>query len=223
LRAEQDRRLAALGRLTAGVAHEIKNPLNAVRLSVGRLRKRMAGDAVPILNAIDASVASITQTVADFMKLARDPAVALEPIAPAAVLTEAVAQVLPMAKELGCTLEVDALAEGGDARVDSARLREALVNLLRNALQAARKRVEVTLSRSGSGWRIDVDDDGPGIPPAQRDEIFEFFYTTKDGGTGLGLPLAHRVAEEHGGSLTVSDSPLGGARFTLTFPGTEFA
>ena len=216
-RAEQDRRLASLGRLTAGVAHEIKNPLNAIRLGASRLERRHGEADRPILDAITASVASITRTVEDFMKLARDPKPAFEQVDPGAVLAEAVAQVQPMAEELSRELVVTA-AGGEPARLDRARLREALVNLLRNALQASRRRVEASVRREGAALAFVICDDGPGVPPELRRELFEFFYTTKPGGTGLGLPLAHRVAEEHGGSLEVDHAPRGGARFTLTVP-----
>ncbi|MDH3592003.1 MAG: HAMP domain-containing histidine kinase, partial [Planctomycetota bacterium] len=209
-RAEQDRRLASLGRLTAGVAHEIKNPLNAVKLSVGRLRRRVDGaEEKPILGAIDASVASITRTVEDFMKLAREPALQRESCELEAVVHDAVGQVAPMADELGRTVRVE--GAGAIVSVDHARLREALVNLLRNGLHAARRAVVVSVEAD----RVHIDDDGSGVPDEQRSTVFDYFYTTREGGTGLGLPLAHRIAEEHGGALTLHDSPLGGARFTL--------
>jgi signal transduction histidine kinase len=103
-------------------------------------------------------------------------------------------------------------------RLDRARVREALVNLLRNALQAARSRIAARVVATATHVMFEIDDDGPGVPPERRLEIFEFFFTTKQQGTGLGLPLAYRVAEEHRGSLDVSDAPMGGARFTLTPP-----
>lgn len=215
-RAERDRRLAALGRLTAGVAHEIKNPLNAIRLSVGRLQRRV--DEPAILDPITESVVSITKTVEDFMKLARDPTLSLEAAEPGEVLDEALAQVRPMADELGRELVRDGEKTPGTTRLDRARLREAIVSLLRNALQAAASRVVTRVRRSGDRFLVEVDDDGPGLPKEQRAEVLEYFFTTKPDGTGLGLPLAHRVAEEHGGSLEIGDAPLGGARFTLTLP-----
>lgn len=214
-RGEQDRRLASLGRLTAGVAHEIKNPLNTIQLSVGRLRRRVEDVDPRILAAITRSVATIAQTVEDFMNLARDPGLALETGDPAAVLQEAVSQVRPMAATAGRRIEVVAAATHVKVRLDAARLREAFVNLLRNAVQASKGKVEVRLRREEGECLVHIDDDGPGIPPEKRDEIFEFFYTTKEAGTGLGLPLAHRVAEEHDGTLEVSEAPMGGARFTL--------
>ena len=217
-RAEQDRRLASLGRLTAGVAHEIKNPLNTIQLSVGRLQRKVKEIDPAILAAISRSVTTIARTVEDFMKLARDPALVLEVGDPAKALQEAVSQVRPMAATAGRVLEVVAAATHTKVRLDERRLREALVNLLSNAVQASKHRVEVRLRRDEGDCRIHIDDDGPGIPPGRREEIFEFFFTTKETGTGLGLPLAHRVAEEHGGSLEVAEAPLGGARFTLRLP-----
>ena len=217
-RAEQDRRLASLGRLTAGVAHEIKNPLNTIQLSVGRLQRRVRDIDPKILAAITRSVTTIARTVEDFMKLARDPALVLEVGDPARALAEAVSQVRPMAATDGRVIEVVAAATHTKVRLDERRLREALVNLLANAVQASKRKVEVRLRRDEGDCWIHIDDDGPGIAPENRDEIFEFFFTTKETGTGLGLPLAHRVAEEHGGSLEVAEAPMGGARFTLRLP-----
>jgi signal transduction histidine kinase len=180
-RAEQDRRLTSLGQLTAGVAHEIKNPLNAIRLAVARLKRR-AGRADPsgraepsdradggdatILDALETSVASVTQVVEDFMKLARDPAPAFEECAPDAVLRDAVDQVRPMAAEMGRAVDV-ALGEGAGTpvRLDAARMREALVKLLRNALQASRARIVACVGREGGTVRFSIDDDDPGVPP----------------------------------------------------------
>ncbi len=217
VQAERDRRLAALGRLTAGVAHEIKNPLNTIRLSVGRLRRRLGDESTPILDAVDAAVGSVTRTVEDFMKLARDPGLAPAPGALADIVAEALAQVEPMAAEKSIAVR-SCLPPQARANYDRARFREALVNLLRNAIQAAKGNVEVGLRTDGDAFCIDIDDDGPGVPADRRGEILEFFFTTKADGTGLGLPLAHRVAEEHEGSLLIGTSPLGGARFTLTLP-----
>ena len=217
-RAEQDRRLASLGRLTAGVAHEIKNPLNTIQLSAGRLQRKVADLDPKILAAITRSVTTINRTVEDFMKLARDPGLVLEVGDPGRVLAEAVSQVRPMAATAGRTIEVVAAATHVKVRLDERRLREAFVNLIRNAVQACRDRVEVRLRRGEGVCDVHIDDDGEGIPPARRGEVFEYFYTTKESGTGLGLPLAHRVAEEHGGSLEISDAPMGGARFTLKLP-----
>jgi signal transduction histidine kinase len=217
-RAEQDRRLASLGRLTAGVAHEIKNPLNTIQLSAGRLQRKYSDIDPKIVAAITRSVTTIARTVEDFMKLARDPGLVLEVGDPKKVLSEAVSQVRPMAATAGRVIEVVAAATHTKVRLDERRLREAFVNLLSNAVQASKGRVEVRLRRDEGACVVHVDDDGPGIDAAHKDEIFEFFFTTKEAGTGLGLPLAHRVAEEHGGSLEVAEAPMGGARFTLRLP-----
>ena len=105
--------------------------------------------------------------------------------------------------------------------LDERMIGQALENLVSNALQAVEgrgTRVAVVAGREGDEIAIEVRDDGPGIPPARRDEVFEPFYTTKTRGTGLGLPIARKNAEAHGGSLALDDAPEGGARFTLRLP-----
>lgn len=108
-------------------------------------------------------------------------------------------------------------------RADPLRLEQALVNLLLNAIQAARQRVVITWEAAGDTLVLRVDDDGPGVPSIALDRLFEPFYTTKPvgEGTGLGLAIVAAVAAEHGGRITVGESPLGGASFRLHLPVNE--
>jgi signal transduction histidine kinase len=105
-------------------------------------------------------------------------------------------------------------------RVDALRTEQAVRNLLSNAVHAAHSRVRVAATSDARGLRIEVGDDGPGVPGADRNKIFDPFYTTKPvgQGTGLGLSVAAAVADDHGGHLTVEDDALGGARFVLLLP-----
>ncbi|MEB3735351.1 ATP-binding protein [Halopseudomonas pachastrellae] len=103
---------------------------------------------------------------------------------------------------------------------DPGRLELALLNLLRNALQASEQRLQVQLSQQRGQVRIDIDDDGPGLPEASREQLLEPFFTTKPPGegTGLGLAIVNTIAEEHGGQLVLDSSPLGGCRASLLLP-----
>jgi signal transduction histidine kinase len=110
------------------------------------------------------------------------------------------------------------------AAVDKQMLRRVLINLVRNAVQALRDakkgrgQVQVSAEADEAGIAISVEDDGPGVPEEMRDRIFDPYFTTKSDGTGLGLAIVKKIVVEHGGSIDVSSSPLGGARFVIHLP-----
>ena len=117
------------------------------------------------------------------------------------------------------TIKVEA-PDGLVVRADRGQLRRALLNLAKNGVSAATPSGEVVLSgtRNGLGARLEVRDDGPGVPADLREQIFAPFFTTREKGTGLGLAFVRDIARDHGGDVTVDDAPGGGARFALTLP-----
>jgi two-component system sensor histidine kinase HydH len=211
-------KLAAMGRVSAGIAHEIRNPLNAVggfgdllaqRLPTGSKERHWA-------SLISAGVVEANRIITGLLHFARPGEIALSSLELRPLLEELIqhsanhpAHAQGVTIELKCP-ELTVLA-------DEQKLRQALRNLLENALDWSPPggRVRLTAWRSGAEMAVSVEDSGPGVAPGDAARLFEPFFTTRPEGTGLGLALAHTIAELHQGRLTVDPhhSELGGARF----------
>jgi signal transduction histidine kinase len=220
--AESRRReaLAAVGEMAAGLAHEVRNPLGAIR---GAAQILTAG-ADPVksgemLEVIEEETGRLGRVVGEFLDYARPAPVRREPVD----VADLARQVLRSAAASGLSLRTDLQVKADVTRAlgDPDQLQRAFANLVRNAGEAAGPdgllRVEV--GRDGSG-RITIrfEDNGPGIPPDQMTRLFQPFHTTKPGGTGLGLALVHRVIEAHGGEVRVDGRRSLGAAFTIALP-----
>jgi len=221
-RLRQSEKMAAIGQLAAGLAHELGSPLSVVRGKAQRaLRHTTDEEQARTLHSINDQVARMERIVSQLMDFGRgqynEPHA--EPVERA--VRAAVHNAEEAATRAGVTLETEGPDPGPIIPMDRLRLEQAVDNLLRNALQAARSRVRARWEASGEEVRIRVEDDGPGLEPDQAARLFEPFYTTKPvgEGTGLGLAVVHGAAREHGGRVEADSSPdLGGARFTLTLP-----
>ncbi|MBI5513786.1 MAG: aminopeptidase, partial [Deltaproteobacteria bacterium] len=210
-------RLATLGHLAAGVAHEINNPIGVIR---GYL-KTMLRDGHDAglrreLEILDEEALACQRICEDLLTWARAPALALEPCALAALVAEVVER-LRATGELG-RADVRLDLEPLTATVDPLRLRQVVANLLRNAAQASPGAVEVTARRDDQRLRLRVLDRGPGVAPELRGQLFEPFATTRPGGSGLGLAVCQGIVRAHGGELRAEDRPGGGAVFEVTLP-----
>jgi two-component system sensor histidine kinase HydH len=228
-REEERRRLQtrsdAVTALGAGIAHEIRNPINALSLNLQLLRERIADlPRETIAAKADAMIAELQRMeslVAHLLEVSRGGEPDRAPEHVDAILAAVVERLEGMAQRTGARLT---FRPGSRRRllVDRARIDRAVHNVMRNALEAAGPggRVEVVTRDDPHSTVIVVDDDGPGIAPADRERVFELFFTRKrgSGGTGLGLPLAQRAIEAHGGEIEVLERPGGGARFVIHLP-----
>ncbi len=214
-------RLRVMGRVVAGIAHEIRNPLNSIRLTIRVLARRLHSEPTaeePIslitseIDRLDALLKSLLVFRPDEpQRLRQQP---LEPI-----LERTLALVKPHAQEHGVTIRVAAPRQV-TALVDGDYLQQALMNVLLNAIDASGEKgsVEVMMRSDNGHVEIDIEDSGPGLTPEQRERIFEAFYTTKSGGTGLGLAVTKTLLEKMGGTIE-SGQGSRGARFRVMLPG----
>lgn len=217
-------RLQQLGEMAAGVAHEIRNPLNGIEGFASLLARDLAPEDPKARYArlIVEGVRHLNRTVTGLLEYAKPRRLeraAHDPVA----LAASVVELTQADGDLG-NIRLELLGNGNGAPLlcDGHQMRQVLLNLVRNATQAARSRVTLGVEAAGDSddpaIAFVVDDDGPGIPPEDHQRIFTPFFTTKDDGTGLGLAVSHAIVEQHGGQLLLDDSPLGGARFRVVLP-----
>ena len=215
LRAET---LASIGRVAAGVAHELNDPLQVILGYVSHDRHRAGGELARHLAAVEREALRCKEIVQGLLQLSRAPVtVPLEPVDLRQVAEE-VASALRVASPAAPELVVEG---GGVALAAQSRVRQIVLNLCRNAADAAgaQGRVRLTARAAGGEVVLSVSDTGPGIPPAMRDRVFEPFFTTKANGTGLGLSTARAIAQSLGGELELEAAAERGACFTLRLPG----
>ena len=216
----QQATLARVGQLAAVVAHEVRNPLAGIKGAVQILMsRRSAGDSeLPVLRDIVGRIDSLSELINDLMLYARPRPPRLSVIELRPLVSDAVTIV----RRDPAGQSIDIAIEGGDvsAAVDGEMVRATVLNLLLNAAQAmaGQGRIVVTLGSSGTDAVIEVRDNGPGIAAEIRDRVLEPFFTTKARGGGLGLPIARRTAELHGGTLSLDCPTSGGTAVTLTLP-----
>lgn len=216
-RLRRSAKLAAIGRLAGGVAHELGTPLAVVDGMAQRLERRGEGaeEAASIREAVGRMGGIVRQLLAFGARESGER----QPVIARSLLVGALGAVRGEAEGRGVRLELDDGSGEVTIDVDRLRVEAALIHLLRNGVQAAQPTgvVRAGVSATDGGAMFVVEDSGGGVPAEIRDRLFEPFFTTKavGEGSGLGLAVVHAVAEEHGGTVAVDESPLGGARFTL--------
>jgi PAS domain S-box-containing protein len=217
-------RLAAVGRITAGVAHEVKNPLNSMRLWLENLKESLPpetdGGAQQAVNVLDAEIDRLDAVVKRFLDFSRPMDVRLEPTQLSDLLHEVLEVAQPELER--AKVEVARLIPIGipDVFVDRALLKQAVLNLVLNAVDAMPHggQLQLTLSRRGDMAEITVGDTGKGIPLENRQKIFQLFFTTRPGGSGIGLASTFRIVQLHNGSIDFTSEVGRGTTFRIELP-----
>ena len=227
-------RLSAMGELASTVAHEIRNPLNAIGMTAQRLRREFLDIApadgperpelVELLEVMSSETQRINRIVQQFLDYARPPRLAPRPTHIGEIVSALAERTRPLAAARGVTLETE-VSSAGAALVDASQLQQALDNLVRNAIDASREggRVALTARCARDGCTIEVRDDGPGIAPEHLPKIFDLYFTTKADGTGIGLAVTQQIVTAHGGTIEVDSRPGGGTTMTVRLPRAEDA
>ncbi len=220
-------RMATVGRLSLKVAHEVRNPISAIELNAEILqdivRARPGQDpdeADALVSAIRDQVRTLDALTEEYLTFARFPRPHFEEESINGLVEEVGEFVRPVATRQGLHMRVATAVSVPVMEIDRGLLRQAILNLLKNGLEALSRGHELTLAsrRDGDAVEISVSDDGPGISDDVARRLFEPFFTTKPQGTGLGLSIARQITEEHGGELRWENRSGGGACFTLRLP-----
>jgi signal transduction histidine kinase len=218
-------RASYVGLLASGLAHEIRNPLNAMNMNLQMLEEELQGSGAPVeeehaemLASTKSEIKRLEQLVSSFLTYARPTSPRLEPADLNGLARDVMRLLDADFKQHGVEL-IDQLDPAlPEAEIDATQLKQALINLLVNARQVLREGGRVVV-RSRSAERetvtLEIVDDGPGIPDEAREKIFEVFYSSRGGGTGLGLPIAKQIVEGHGGAIEVESAVGEGTVFRI--------
>jgi signal transduction histidine kinase len=241
--ATRSEQLASIGQLAAGLAHELRNPLTAMRVLVEAGREPSGGTVTGLdgrdLEVLDEEIARLEQLVESFLDFARPPQLEKTKLDVRSLVDQTLHLIGGPARQRGVTVAWQPPTEEVTIEADPVQMRQVLLNLLLNALDATGESGKVTIEIGqvgnlpelvpGENQRgnsqpyiaIHVSDTGPGVPDNQKARIFQPFVSTKDTGMGLGLAVSRRLVEAHGGMILVTDNPSGGARFTICLPHSD--
>ena len=225
-------RSTALGRLASAVAHEIRNPLNFINLSIDHVRERMAPadrgskeDFERILRNMKSEISRLNRLVGDFLSFGKPMRLDIRPCALDEVLREVASLVDHKAKDQGITLQVEAAARLPRVTADPELLKTCFLNLMINAVDAMPDGGLLTVAiREGKAEdgepsvEVSVSDTGQGMSPEAVESAFEPYFSTKDAGLGLGLALTHKIVSDHGGSIVLESVPEGGTTARIRLP-----
>ena len=232
------RKLAALGRLMAGVAHEVKNPLNAMTIHLELLKQKLGAMREPItvpagpsggsktldltkhVNVIGDEIKRLDQVVVGFLKFARPDELKLQPVHLSSLISEVLSMTAPEAERRGIVIKTECPPSVPEINADPGMLQQALLNLTINACQAMPDGGTLKIICRAAPRRrveISIEDTGVGIPPENLSRIFDLYFTTKEKGSGIGLSMVFRIVQLHDGEVEVQSTPGRGTRFRLLF------
>jgi two-component system, NtrC family, sensor kinase len=221
----QAERLATIGKMAAHITHEIRNPLSSIGLNIELLEEEVAAssgdrESAQLVAAIKGEVERLSRIAEQYLSVARRPRPRLERERVEDLVGELLAFVRPELDRAGVVSRIDADPDLPEVDLDESQLRQALLNLIRNAREAMPKGGELMISvdRAEGGVEIRIDDTGTGVPDDVRASIFDPFFTTKQRGTGLGLAVTREIIETHGGAISCEPRAEQGTRFRILLP-----
>jgi PAS domain S-box-containing protein len=223
---ELSRRLAAIGRLTSGVAHEVKNPINAIVVHLEVLRQKMREidpDTRRHVDVIGSEIQRLDRVVQTLVDFTRPVELRLSDTDLRKVVEDVVILASPAAEKHNVLIERQAGQDALPVRIDVDLVKQAVLNIVLNGVQAMPEggTLHIAVKREGEGALLTVRDQGAGIPENIRDKIFNLYFTTKTGGSGIGLAMAYRVVQLHHGSVEFTSIMDHGTTFFLRFPINE--
>jgi len=216
-------KLAALGQLAAGIAHEIRNPLTSINILIHSLRLNLssADPRSEDFKVIEEEIHRINEIVDRFLRFAKPAPPHLERAEITSIFEETLQLLRPQMEELQISVEKD-FRSVPLITIDNEQMKQVILNLLMNAIQAmpggGQLRLRGEVSKDGQSIQLSIQDSGVGIPPEDMHKLFDPFFSTKEGGMGLGLSIAHRIIDQHHGKIEVTSHPNEGTIFTVYLP-----
>jgi signal transduction histidine kinase len=226
--AKRSERLSELGNLAAGVAHEIRNPLNAISIASQRLKSEFSPTSdgeeyAQLVGNIKSEIERLNGIIDQFLALARTHVSRREPCDISSLVSEVADLMQPVAESKKISLDVK-VDDGLFVEGSGDELKKVLINLVKNSIEACIEGDSVRLDAAATDDGqviVRVIDTGSGVDAQNREKIFRPYFTTKSNGTGLGLALSHRIVGDHDGSLEYDDNPGGGSIFIMTLPAVK--
>ena len=216
-------RLSAISRITGGVAHEVKNPLNAILMHVELARMKLAkgdNDLVPQMDIIGSEIVRLDRVVKTFLDFTRPVELHLTDVPLEAFVNEIAELARPLAEMAKIAVTVEQQTDGTSVAVDLDLLKQAMLNVVMNAIEAMPDGGQLRFESSvhGGDAEIRVSDTGCGIPPEAKSKVFGLYFTTKQKGSGIGLAMTFRIVQLHDGTIDFTSEPGKGATFIIRIP-----